>query len=102
MKNNDGNPTSAHILNTSSNLLGLCFLVLTSIRLLDVSGKTIIDEVVSTAALAFMLSSILSFLSMKTISEKKSGRLENIADYFFIGGLFTLFLVIVIITFQFM
>lgn len=102
MKKSDVEPRSPHILNTSSNLLGLCFLVLTSIRLLNVSGKTIIDEVVSIAALAFMVSSILSFLSMKTINDKKGGRLENIADYFFMSGLFTLFLVIMIITFQIM
>ncbi|ANE50692.1 hypothetical protein SY85_09440 [Flavisolibacter tropicus] len=102
MNNNDSNQTSPHILNTSSNLLGLCFLVLTSIRLLDVSGKTIIDEVVSVAALAFMVSSILSFLSIKSHKELKSRRLEDVADYFFMGGLCTLFLVIVVITFQFM
>lgn len=101
MKSNDSNPKSPHILNTSANLLGLCFLVLSSIRLLNVSGKTIIDEVISIAALTFMVSSILSFLSMKTTNDKKEGRLENIADYFFMGGLLTLFLVIVIITFQF-
>lgn len=102
MKNSDETPKSPHILNTSSNLLGLCFLVLTSIKLLEVSGKTIIDEVVSVAALTFMVSSILSFLSMKSSEEQKSSRLEDVADYFFMGGLVTLFLVIVIITFQFM
>ena len=34
---------SPHILNASSNLLGLCFVVLTSLKLLNIAGKTIID-----------------------------------------------------------
>ena len=101
MKDNNTNGKSPHILNTSSNLLGLCFIVLTSIKLLDIHEKTFIDEVVSIAALLFMVSSILSFLSMKARKELQSSRLENLADYVFISGLTVLFLVIVIITFNF-
>ena len=101
---NDSNSTnkSPNILNTSSNLLGLCFIVLTSISLLDVHEKTFIDEVVSVAALTFMISSILSFLSLRAGNAKRNNQLEKTADYFFIVGLSTLFLVIVIITFNFM
>lgn len=83
-------------------MLGLCFIVLTSIKLLNVYEKSFIDELVSVAAITFMTSSILSFLSMKTTAEERSSRLENLADYFFIGGLSILFLAIVVITISFM
>ena len=39
------NDKSPHILNASSNLLGICFIVLTSLKLMDKSEKTVIDEV---------------------------------------------------------
>ena len=100
MEENRPDNKSPHILNTSSNLLGLCFIVLTSLRLLNLQQKSIIDEVVSVCALVFMTSSILSFLSMKSKVSAKSAVYENAADYFFIAGLCILFLVIIIITFD--
>jgi len=82
--------TSPHILNTSSNLLGICFIVLTSLRLLKLQGKTVIDEFTAAAMILFMISSILSFLALR--SKNKSGdRLEDIADICFLVGLFCLF-----------
>lgn len=80
---------SPHILNASSNLLGICFIVLTSLKLLDKSDKTIIDEVTIVAIIFFMASCILSFLSIRGM--KSSDRLEKIADVIFLGGLFLLF-----------
>jgi hypothetical protein len=64
---NEKNDTSSHILNTSSNLLGLCFIVLTSLKFLDLSTRTIIDELTFGAILLFMTSSVLSFLSMRSV-----------------------------------
>ncbi|MDB5207703.1 MAG: hypothetical protein JWR72_2778 [Flavisolibacter sp.] len=84
------NNKSPHILNASSNLLGLCFVVLTSLKLLQVAHKTIIDELTLAATILFMSSCLLSFLSIRgTI---KSGRYEEVADYLFIGGILVLFL----------
>jgi hypothetical protein len=59
------NEKSPHILNASSNLLGICFIVLTSLKLLDKSETTIIDEVTIVAIIFFMASCVLSFLSMR-------------------------------------
>jgi hypothetical protein len=39
------NKIAPHILNASSNLLGICFVVLTSLKVLNVAKNTIIDEV---------------------------------------------------------
>jgi len=85
------NDKSPHVLNASSNLLGLCFIVLTSLKLLKVSQKTFIDELTSVAIVFFMTSCVLSFLAIRG-DIKKSGRFENIADYFFLAGIVLLFL----------
>ena len=84
------NDKSPHILNASSNLLGLCFIVLTSLKLFKISQKTFIDELTSVAIVFFMASCILSFLSIRG-SIKRSGRFENIADYLFLAGIILLF-----------
>ncbi|MFB0495344.1 hypothetical protein ABID99_001581 [Mucilaginibacter sp. OAE612] len=47
------NDKSPHILNAASNLLGLCFVVLTSLKFLKMSDRTYIDETV-TIALVFL------------------------------------------------
>lgn len=94
------NNKSPHILSTSSNLLGICFIVLTSMNAFNKRSQTIIDEVVAFAALLFMVCSITSFLSIRSKKVTLSERYETIADYLFLCGLFILFLVIVIIVFN--
>lgn len=91
---------SSHILNASSNLLGICFIVLTSLKLLNQGSKTIIDEITLAAIILFMTSCILSFLSIRS----KNGlgeRLEKIADYMFITGLTLLFVTTILFSFNF-
>lgn len=87
----DQRDKSPHILNASSNLLGLCFVVLTSLKLLNLSHKTIIDELTFIATLLFMASCLLSFLSIRK-ETPRAAHYERIADYLFISGLFFLFL----------
>jgi hypothetical protein len=43
------NDKAPHILNASSNLLGLCFVVLTSLKFLKLTDRTYIDETVAVA-----------------------------------------------------
>jgi hypothetical protein len=89
---------SPHILNTSANLLGLCFIVLTSIKVSKMQDSTLIDETTALAIILFMSSSILSFLSMR--KEKEMGRLERLADFIFLSGLIVLFLTTMMVTFN--
>jgi hypothetical protein len=97
---NENSERSPHILNTSSNLLGLCFIVLTSLKVLKLSETTVIDGFTAIATFFFMFSSILSFLSIRT--KKKIGETyENIADVIFLSGLGFLFLTMMLITFDF-
>ena len=93
------NDKSPHILNASSNLLGLCFIVLTSIKVLNISAATLLDEIATVAIIMFMTSSILSFLSMRNNNAANS-RLEKVADIFFLIGLFMLFISALFISFN--
>jgi len=90
---------SPHILNTSATLLGLCFVVLTSIKVSSMRDSTLIDETTALAIILFMVSSILSFLSMR---REKAGydRLERVADFMFLSGLVVLFLTTMMVTFN--
>jgi len=71
--------------------LGICFILLTSLKVLGKSKQTVIDEVTFVAIILFMLSCLLSFLAMRK-STKQSKNLEKAADYFFLGGLSVLFI----------
>lgn len=92
------NNNSPHILNAASNLLGLCFIVLTSIKLLKLQNETYIDDVTAVAFMAFMLSSLLSFLSIRSNDTKRSKVWENIAEYVFLSGLLSIFIAALIIS----
>lgn len=81
-----------HILNASSNLLGICFVLVTGLKLTKASDNTWADEVSLVAALALLSSCVLSYISMR--SEHESTRFERIADYLFLFGLFTLFVAV--------
>ncbi|WP_413668614.1 hypothetical protein ACEN9X_00910 [Mucilaginibacter sp. Mucisp86] len=95
------NDKSPHILNAASNLLGLCFVVLTSLKFLKLSERTYIDETVTIALVFFMLSCILSFLSIRG-NIKPGGRSETVADYLFLGGMIVLFVTAILILFKIM
>ena len=90
---------SSHILNASSNLLGICFIVLTSLKLLNQSDKTIIDEIAILAIILFMASCIFSFLSLRS-DEKRSRWMEKMADIIFLAGLTVLFVTTLLFSFN--
>lgn len=86
-----------HILNASSTLLGLCFVVLTSLKLRDNKQTSLIDEFTAAAILIFMTSSILSYLSMR--NTKTTGKIyEKVADIAFLSGLIVLFITTLLVT----
>jgi len=87
----DQNNKSRDILYNSATLLGLCFIVLTSVKLNNRAETTIIDELTAVAIIMFMACSVLSYLSMRSIS-LRSKHYDKIADVVFLLGLFFLFL----------
>jgi hypothetical protein len=87
---NNGKPP--HILNASSNLLGICFIIITGLRLTNLHSTTLADEVSLFAALNFLSACVLSYLSIRI--EKETVRLERWADYLFLVGMISLFIAI--------
>jgi hypothetical protein len=95
------NKTSNHILGTSSNLLGFCLIILTSLHLTDKSENYIVHEFTSFVALLLTISSVFSFMSIRTSNVKKEIKLEKIADYLFISSLVGILGIIIFIIINF-
>jgi hypothetical protein len=89
---------SRHILPTSSNLLGLCFVILTFIKLSKIANETIIDESIGILIIIFLTSSVFSYFSMR--AKRNAEFYEKIADSIFLGGLCLLTLVSLVIIFE--
>ncbi len=90
------NKKSPHILNTSSNLFGLCFVVFTSLKALRLDKDTLLDEFTVVSMFLFLSSCILSFLAIRSTTQR-SLFYEKIADYIFLTGLLALFITTVTI-----
>lgn len=95
------NNKSSHILNTSSNLLGFCLIVLTSLKINRFNELTLIDEFTGTASILLMASSLLSFLSIRTSKENLSQLFEKYADTLFLIALTIVFAITFLISFSF-
>jgi hypothetical protein len=93
---------SPHILSTSSNLLGFCLIVMTSLKIANRTEASLLDELTGVASVLLMASCILSFQSMRSPNAARSERLERIADVVFLGGLSLVFLAILMIAFHFL
>jgi uncharacterized membrane protein YkgB len=93
------NEKAPHILNASSNLLGICFVVLTSLKLLNVAKNTVIDEVATANIVAFTVSCLLSFLSLRS-NNHRGYLLEKIADFIFIAGIVLLLVTAILFAFD--
>lgn len=95
------NRTSQHILGTSANLLGFCLFILTSLHLANKTEVTLIDECTTIIALLLTLSSLFSFISIRTENDTTEKKYEKYADYLFIISLVGIFGIIFFITFNF-
>ncbi len=94
------NNTSQHILNTSTNLLGFCLFVITSLHISNKAETSLIDEAASIVAVLLVFSSLFSFVSIRSKDMKKKSNYENVADYLFFGALIGVLLIIVFISFK--
>lgn len=85
MPEDDRKIISHHILPTSANLLGLCFILISSLKVMGLGSKTVIDDIVSICIIIFLFASIFSYASMR--AKNKSALYEKIADIIFMSGL---------------
>ncbi len=89
---------SHHILPTAANLLGLCFVILSFMKVTKMGMETIIDEMVAAAIVIFLGASVFSYASIR--SETRTARYEKIADVVFLAGLGLLTVTALIIAFE--
>jgi hypothetical protein len=84
-----------HILNAASNLLGITLLIIAGLHISNSADKTLADEVAWLATLCFSVSSLLSYLSVR--SGQAGRHCENAADKVFLGGLVSLLAAVAIL-----
>jgi magnesium-transporting ATPase (P-type) len=76
-----------HILPTSANLLGICFLIFSMAHFMDKAEATVLDECSAVTIVIFLLSSVCSYASLRS---SKYRALEKVADFTFMTGLLIL------------
>ncbi len=90
---------SQHILNSASNLLGFCLIVMTSLKISKYSEQTFIDEFTGATCLLLVLSTLFSFFSIRSKNERLINKYEKIADNIFILSLIFIFLITIMVFF---
>jgi hypothetical protein len=85
----------SHIIAASANLLGICFVIITGLKLTGVSGGTAADELCIAASVGFMVSCISAYLSLRT--ERDTRLLERVADVAFLLSMLSLFVAVLVV-----
>jgi hypothetical protein len=78
-----------HILNASTNLIGICFVIIAGLKITAIADRTFADEICIVSAFGFLCAAVLSYVSLRT--ERPRDPYEIAADYFFLSGLILLF-----------
>jgi len=78
-----------HILNAASSLLGICFVLITGLKISGASDSTLLDEVAMASAVGFVASCLFSFASMLQL--RAPINYELIADLLFVLSMLCLF-----------
>src|SRR5664279_3427976 len=94
------NNKSEHILNTSSNLLGFCLVVLTSLKISQYNKISMIDEFTGVATILLISSCLFSFLSIRAKKESTGARYEHLAENIFIIALLFVFSISFMVAFS--
>jgi hypothetical protein len=83
-----------HILNASTNFLGICFIIITGLRLASANARSYADEVAWVAALLLFTSTLSAYLSIRNHGARPWQ--ARVADAAFLGGVTVLALSVVI------
>jgi uncharacterized membrane protein len=87
-------PKHHHILNASSNLLGIALIIITGLNVAHIAKETFADEIGWVAAVCFSLSCLLSYMAIRV--EPRETGYGDWADKIFFAGLVTLMLSVVV------
>ncbi|HEY7992032.1 MAG TPA: hypothetical protein VID77_11650 [Stellaceae bacterium] len=80
-------PRHPHILNASTNLVGICFIIIGSLKLTSRSDETWADEIAWLALALLFISTLVSYLAIRSDGVKWQ---VAVADVAFIGGVVAL------------
>ncbi len=83
-----------HILNASTNLLGICFIIITGLRLASANARSYADEVAWLAAILLFTSTLSAYLAIRNHGARPWQ--AQVADAAFIGGVCALALSVLI------
>jgi hypothetical protein len=73
-----------HILNASTNLLGICFIIITGLKLAAANARSYADEVAWLAALLLFVAAMSAYLAIR--NEGARSWQIHLADFAFLGG----------------
>ncbi len=95
-----GKRVSMHILATSSNMLGICFILISILKYLKVakSFSHLVDKMVVVPIILFLAASLFSYASMR--SRKNELRFEKIADIIFMSALVVVTAISLMVSFE--
>ena len=90
---------SHHILPNSATMVGACIMVISIVKSMEPGlANYLIDKALAIDSLLFMISALLSFLSIRI--QQSTERLERWAEIIFLLGLFSMTLITVIFSFE--
>jgi hypothetical protein len=78
----------SHILNASTNLLGICFLIISGLKFANLNARSYADEFSWVAAMLLFTSTLVAYLALR--NEDSKAWQTRLADRAFIGGVITL------------
>ncbi|MCY7347934.1 MAG: hypothetical protein LH614_17180 [Pyrinomonadaceae bacterium] len=92
---------SIHIFSASAAMVGVCLTVIGIFQIGKLQNiGSISDNLLAVDALAFLSSCILSYIALRTRTQKRRYRIERIADLIFIGGLCLMAIVCFLVAYE--
>jgi len=90
-----------HIFTVSSAMVGVCLTVIGLIRVVITFGRadTLADDFLAVDALLFLISCLLSYWALRSLSVRRMHRLEKIADGIFILAMIGMVIICALITY---
>ena len=92
---------SIHIFSVSAAMVGVCLTVIGIFQIGKLQEVGLIsDNILAINAMVFLCSCILSYIALRTRTQKRRHRIERFADLIFIGGLCLMAIVCFLVAYE--
>lgn len=81
----DKKEATSQIIGASTNLLGVCLIIITALKVSGFSAAALLDEITAVSSVFFLISCVIAYLSLRRTS-RFTGLYRDIADYAFLAG----------------